>query len=450
MQKRKPVTRALVYACMIIALLAVPVPAEASNFVVNSADDVDDGSCDASHCSLREAINAANTNSGRDSITFDIPGPGPHVIMLTDILTISDDQTFIDGSSQPGYSGSPVIILDGGGGGGTVCRGLRIVSNENTVAGLSFVNFRCYYLSAAIHIRAGKLGGGEGNLIENNYIGIDGSGIAATNDYGLRISSPRNTIRGNVISGNLWGIVAADEEQIIEGNHIGTDPTGMFQTSGGNYIGIHLQVGSNRTRIGGADPSEMNLISGNATGIEIESHQNEVLNRVGISVDGNGNHIGGPNPGEGNLISGNNRNALILDGRLNEVFGNMIGTDSSGMTSVPNDIGILLSGRDNVIGGSAPGEGNLISGNDRQGILFGFTVDSAANSRVIGNKIGTSIDGASPIGNGSGVSISWSSHGNVVGGLDPNEGNLIAFNTVHGIGFSFGAYKLLFRPCGQK
>jgi len=236
MQKRKPITRALVYACMI------PVPAEASTFEVNAADDLDDGSCDDSHCSLREAINAANANPGADSITFNIPGPGPHVIMLTDLLTISDNQTYIDGSSQPGYSGSPIIVLDGG---GTVC-GLRIASNNNTVAGLSFIRFQCPTLSAAIHIWGGVIGGGRRNLLENNYIGIDASGSPAGNDRGVMLWGPRNTIRGNVISGNHWGgIVSFDEEQIIEGNRIGTDPTGMSSNIlYGNYIGIVLQAGS--------------------------------------------------------------------------------------------------------------------------------------------------------------------------------------------------------------
>ncbi len=442
--KRGFLFRVLGLVCTLLALFAVVMPAEAGSFVVNAADDVDDGSCDDSHCSLREAINAANANPGADSITFDIPGPIPHVIPLTDILTVSDDQTTIDGSSQPGFAGSPVIVLDGG---GTICRGMWIASNDNVVAGLSFVRFNCATLSAAIHIWGGVLGGGEGNLIENNYIGIDASGAPAGNNVGVLLWDSMNTVRGNVISGHHIGIEAADERQVIEGNRIGTDPSGMVSSGGYvNSVGIELLAGSDYTRIGGADPSERNLISGNGTGIEIESDMNEVFgnfigtdsagnaaiyNVVGISVDGNSNQIGGPNPGEGNTISGSvDYCGLRLDGSLNEVFGNKIGTDSSGMTSVPNGIGIVLSGTDNVIGGSASGEGNLISGNDSHGILFYYTGE---NNRAIGNMIGTTIDGASPLGNYRGVAINVGSHGFVIGGLGPNEGNLIAFNTTEGI-----------------
>jgi len=442
MRKRKLFSRALVYACMIVALLAIPVPAEASLFVVNSADDVDDGSCDAEHCSLREAINAANTNPGADSIKFDIPGPGPHVIMLTDYLTIRDDETYIDGSSQPGYSGSPIIVLDGG---NTVCRGLVIHSNDNTVVGLSFVRFRCSELSAAIHIWGGALGGGERNLIKNNFIGIDASGSPAGNKCGVMFWDRENIVRGNVISGNRWGIIADTSSQIIEDNRIGTGPNGMATSPGYmNLIGILLRAGSDGTRVGGADPLERNLISGNGTGIVIESEENKVLgNFIGTNLDGNAalpnitgiivhgdeNQIGGRNPGEGNLISGNQGEGLLLLSSWNEVFGNKIGTDRIGVSSVQNFFGISVFGEDNVIGGSVPGEGNLISGN-AQGILLN---SSALNNRVIGNKIGTSIHGTSPLGNGWGIVMVLGAHGNVVGGLDPNEGNLIAFSTNSGI-----------------
>jgi CSLREA domain-containing protein len=67
-------------AALIFAALGFPLSAEAATYVVNTEDDVDDGECDAAHCSLREAINAANENPGADQITFDIPGDGDHII----------------------------------------------------------------------------------------------------------------------------------------------------------------------------------------------------------------------------------------------------------------------------------------------------------------------------------------------------------------------------------
>jgi CSLREA domain-containing protein len=438
------------FACLVLTLFAFPASVEAGTFVVNAADDVDDGACDDSHCSLREAINAANANPGADSITFDIPGPGPHVIPLTDILTVSDDQTRIDGSSQPGYSGSPVIVLDGG---GTICRGLWIASNDNVVVGLSLVRFNCTTLSAAIHIWGGVLGGGENNRIEKNYIGVDPSGSPAGNVYGVMIWSPRNTVQGNVISGNFMGIAAGDEKQTIEGNFIGTDPTGTGTSPGYmNDTGILLQAGAGNTRIGGADPSKRNLISGNDVGIQIESDENAVTgnyigtnlsgdtalpNLNGIEIDGNYNLIGGPSLGEGNLISGNHGQALFIGGDYNEVYGNLIGTDHSGMVGLPNFLGINVHGEENVFGGSASGEGNVISGNE-VGIWF---PQPANDNSVIGNKIGTSIDGASAIGNNYGIKILWGSYRNAIGGLNPDEGNLIAFNASEGVQIGFDSYE---------
>ena len=60
--------------------------------------------------SLRQAILDANTNAGADTITFAI-GTGPQTISpLSPLPTITDPVT-IDGTTQPGFSGSPIIEL---------------------------------------------------------------------------------------------------------------------------------------------------------------------------------------------------------------------------------------------------------------------------------------------------------------------------------------------------
>ena len=56
---------------------------QAQNYVVNSSNDVDDGMCDGVHCSLREAIKAAEADGIPSTITFNIPLPGPHLINPT-------------------------------------------------------------------------------------------------------------------------------------------------------------------------------------------------------------------------------------------------------------------------------------------------------------------------------------------------------------------------------
>ncbi len=66
--------------CLLILMLLITLPGQpvkAAAFIVNTTDDLDDGMCDATHCSLREAINAANASPGPDGISFDIPGNPP-------------------------------------------------------------------------------------------------------------------------------------------------------------------------------------------------------------------------------------------------------------------------------------------------------------------------------------------------------------------------------------
>ncbi|MDX6385309.1 MAG: hypothetical protein QOK48_2882, partial [Blastocatellia bacterium] len=79
-----------------------------TTLVVNTADDIDDGLCTVGHCSLREAINAANANPDANTITFDIPGgPTQNITLqnalpaITSSVTIqgpTDDHVTVDGA----------------------------------------------------------------------------------------------------------------------------------------------------------------------------------------------------------------------------------------------------------------------------------------------------------------------------------------------------------------
>ncbi len=81
--------------------------------IVNTTDDVDDGVVDATHTSLREAINAANTALGVNTISFNIPGLGPHTIQPISPLPVITDPVIIDGTTEPDYADRPVIELSG-------------------------------------------------------------------------------------------------------------------------------------------------------------------------------------------------------------------------------------------------------------------------------------------------------------------------------------------------
>ena len=112
------------------------------------------------------------------------------------------------------------------------------------------------------------------------------------------------------------------------------------------------------------------------------------------------------------------------------------GTNATGTAGVGATVGIFTNNapHDNLIGGSASGAGNVISGNI---IGIEFT-DGAATNTVMGNFIGTDPTGLLPVPNtGTGIEVQSPSAGSVIGGVDPGEGNTIAFNQGAGIVVDF-------------
>ena len=215
---------------------------------VNSTDDSNDLTCDAAHCSLREAINASNADGTKVYlIAFNISTTDPGFDTTTSAFTIKPtsalptiiDQAIVDGYTQPGASAntnSPdqgtnavlKIVLDGSSAGGTA-DGLRITAGSTIVRGLVINRFGK---------RGIEISGAGGNFIEGNFIGTDVTGAVdlGNADNGIDIAnSTANTIGGttpasrNVISGNNnYGIHVngSSHLQTISGNLIGTDYNG--------------------------------------------------------------------------------------------------------------------------------------------------------------------------------------------------------------------------------
>ena len=180
----------------------------------------------------------------------------------------------------------------------------------------------------------------------------------------------------------------------------------------------------------------------NSTGLSIASDNNVVrglqilyFRGVGIVVGGANNTIGGDRMqgtgpiGQGNLISGN-QVGIHISGANNVVIGNLVGTDSSGTSAIPNTWhGIRLGNpaTNNRVGGLHPGERNIISGNAMVGVEI--LEKGVVGNTVAGNYIGTDISGLHSLGNGAwGVAIYDGPSGNVVGGTEAGEGNLISGN----------------------
>ena len=107
-------------------------------FVVDStADDID---ANDGETTLREAITNANLNAGADSIHFDLPGNAPFTIQPTSALPIISGDLTIDGTTQSGFNGAPIIELDGSNAGGGT-DGLDLANGNSTVRGLVINRF---------------------------------------------------------------------------------------------------------------------------------------------------------------------------------------------------------------------------------------------------------------------------------------------------------------------
>src|SRR5205085_8009249 len=116
-------------------------------------------------------------------------------------------------------------------------------------------------------------------------------------------------------------------------------------------------------------------------------------NYTGVRVEAAQSIIGGNDPAARNVISGNNT-GIEIQYPAAVIVGNYVGTDTSGTRAVGNGTGIAVAAGDVVIGGTSAGAGNLISGNQSDGIQLGYEVGyhalgHADRALVQGNLIGT-------------------------------------------------------------
>ena len=431
-------------------------------FVVINTNDAGPGS-------LRQAILNSNAAPGTDTVTFAIPGAGVHTIALASALPPTTDPVVIAGDTQPGFAGTPLVALDGTKAGANV-DGLFLQGGASTVRGLSIGDFNRY------GIRITNLGG---DVIQGDYIGLAPDGVTARpNLNGVTAAAPGNTIggtaagAGNVLGGNSQFQVELDASgNVIQGNRIGTNAAGTAAAGGTapgvSQLGIAL-LNSGANTIGGTTVAARNLISGNAgsaigirglpsAGNLIQGNfigtdvtgtaavPNRGASAIFIFTDASANTVGGTAPGAGNVISGNGGIGVFIgEDRLghsataaNVIQGNRIGTNAAGTAALANGgpgveiTGPLFAVTGNTIGGTAPGAGNLISGNAGEGVVI--TGGTARGNLVEGNRIGTDAAGVAAIPNLSGVRIEAGATFNTVGGAGAGAGNLISGNTAFGV-----------------
>ena len=447
-----------------------------SAYIVSTTADSGPGSLRAGinlvNLDTSHALYASPSNPNVDEIDFDIPitdpgyqgSTGSFSIVPLSALPEITNPVVVDGGSQPGFSGTPIIELDGALA-GSGANGLTISAGGSAVNGLDINQFGGYGIALTAN---------GGNTIQGNFIGTDILGMVALgNATGIEVNSVANTIggaaagEGNVLSGNfgvgafgdgIFLIFASDN--VVAGNFIGTNASGTAAL--GNTNGILELYCSNNT-IGGTAGGAGNLISGSSQigisdqgdatdsvlieGNKIGTNWNgtaAIPNNLGLFVQNSGGAtIGGTTAAARNIISGNQLGIRIggpsSSGTL--VEGNYIGTDPSGTVAIGNSQwGVALT--DGVqgctIGGStaAPGTGagNLISGNGG-GILISGGGDISSGNIVEGNLIGTDFTGTAALPNGTGVVLEGNAGGNLIGGATPGTGNVISGNSGSGIYF---------------
>ena len=387
-------------------------------FTVNSTSDGD--VCNVSICTLRGAINDALATVGADTIEFNIPadpinenyfqgGSGATAFQYWMIQPESELPSLIDitiDGTTAGTSniGNPTIVVDGSLAGDQdpgvfdTLDGLTLLENSHIKA-LAFIN---WYNAG---VRIGYLTGGYDDDAFNNSITSSWLGLSipfgqasAPNKYGVIVTTNGGTnniiggnmaTQGNVISGNLqYGIhfdyYLSEGSVGVFGNKIGTNPEGNLAVPNDN-TGIILSTRANS-----------NIVIGNET------------------------------PGLGNLISGNNITGIHVsasDLELNLVIdGNLIGTDISGLSALPNREGINLSTGRNIIV-----KNNVVSGNSGRAIDLSHSSSSPLkNVDLLSNYIGVGIDGQTPLGNQRGIYASGIAINTKIGA--PGQGNIIANN----------------------
>lgn len=427
----------------------------AGKFIVTTTNDSGLGS-------LREAINSSNLNFVADTIIFNIPTSDLGYNSSTNTWTITLSSSlpyliggslFIDGSSQPGHSGIPNILITTNNL-GAVLWSFGIFSANNKIKSIRICGFANGILLSEPS--------GINNIIEKCFIGTNYNGTASDpniNGIVINNNSNGNRIENNLISGNTSNgiVIKKSNNTIIKGNKIGCDFYGTIALP--NENGIVADSSSNNI-IGGLSLSERNIISGNLqNGILISGRTstNNLIegNYIGTDITGtvklsnlygitltkaSGNIIG-----RNNLISGNTDIGILFTGkntRNNIVKGNFIGTDHTGTQLLDNHKGIVIKSlaNSNIIGGTTALDRNIISGN----IEIGVYIEAADSNRIIGNYIGTDVSGMNKVsildvnGNdsliqGNGVEFNIVAKHNILGGPSYGERNIISGHKVYGV-----------------
>jgi parallel beta-helix repeat protein len=302
--------------------------------------------------------------------------------------------------------------------------------------------------------------GVTGNFVRHNFVGTTNTGVAAlpNQSNGIEISTgaSANSIgSGNVVSGNVQDGIritgSGTNRNRVFGNLVGTDATGLAAL-GNTLQGVSVTNGANQNTVGGGnvisangqDGVFLNNVSGTVVASNLIGTTSKGATALGNSINGVEINAATGSSVTGNVLSGNKQDGVLITAGAsgNRLAGNFIGTDitgSVGLANANNGVDILGSSN-NTVGGTSPpsrilnGTGNLISGNQKDGVFL----NAASGNFLFGNYIGTNLNGNAALGNASnGVELAGS-NGNTIGGGNA-LGNVVSGNSLDGVLLSAGS-----------
>ena len=168
-----------------------------------------------------------------------------------------------------------------------------------------------------------------------------------------------------------------------------------------------------------------NLVAGNYIGVTASGHRHGVQRPVRRARRRLRQRIGGPAPEDRNVVSGNPLGGVhVHSGTGNLVEGNYLGTGELGLAGFGGGgSGVLVESDQNTV------KDNLSSSN-----FFGVNVMGDDNT-VQGNTLGTDVGGGASLPNETGIDVSGGDR-NLIGGPVEGEGNLVSGNRFSGVWFS--------------
>jgi len=429
--------------CLYLCVFCWSTGLHATTFTVTNTNDTGPGS-------FRQAIIDANATPAADVIAFNIPAAGVQTLTPLTAYPVITAPLVIDGSTQPGYAGLPLIEIDAV---NIVSpdSGLHISNTSNsTIKGL------CVHSCEGIGIYSEN---STDIIIEDNIIGLDPTGTVVKPNVGdgaafLNVSTltlQRNIIASN--EGNNVSITGGSAIDIID-NIIGLDATGTMPLSGG-LSGVAITTSSDvliqDNTISSHAENGVNAI-GDATSIGLDI----VGNKIGTDLNGNagiGNELNGVNiwgftnvKVQQNIIAANvENNVLITASNTIEISDNLIGLDAAGTTALSGGNGIngvmIMTSFDVLI------QDNVISGHPEHGVSVMGDATSIG-LYIYGNKIGTDITGNVAIGNElNGINITDFTTVEI-GGTNPLNQNIISGNFEYGIWASVNELSILGNKIG--